>query len=555
MQVEMKYRSRSAITSTSSTARLLQLAPNLARDQVAFDATLSDPLAFREAISALHDVVINDLRFQPRDKTAYQQWQVEQRQLESQIRQAAIKEKSDDIAAGRVDKPSKELTKEHAAALKQYWAARRSMNTRLRKENAELWRSLMPYDPIITIAEDVVFFECYSVDQSSYGCLTVQRDGGFGESGSTTFGTTNVDYSWGLYDSFQTLRTYRETRFQIDPDAFSVTTSGDGSDHTEEKIELPDGWLRAFVQMQSAMAIPAKRVSLSIGSMYSLLAFLRRNKAKTSPRAIRFELADGQHPKMVLEPWEQTIESHGTRFEGPTSQIRVWGRRRLLSLARVLPLAERVDVYLLGTGLPSFWVVKMGPMRLTLGLSGWTANDWSAGSAVSMLVPSETADAALVATLAKGLSLQRSASLQTLASQSRSSPDATIAGLNELALRGQVIYDLDAGLYRWRSMLPIELSDREIGPPHEEWVAAKELMGAGKVNIATQAVGPRGGTVVVGQVENQPCEVMIDGDGMVTRGKCRCSWHFKFGVRNGPCRHLQALRDTVWHPRTTVTLQ
>ncbi len=67
-----------------------------------------------------------------------------------------------------------------------------------------------------------------------------------------------------------------------------------GEDYREEKIELPDGWLRGFMQLQAAMGLPMRRVPLSVGAVYSLLAFLKRHKAKTSPRAIRFELADGQ---------------------------------------------------------------------------------------------------------------------------------------------------------------------------------------------------------------------------------------------------------------------
>ena len=56
-------------------------------------------------------------------------------------------------------------------------------------------------------------------------------------------------------------------------------------------------------------------------------------------------------------------------------------------LARLLPLVESIEVHLLATGLPSFWVVRMGEMIFTLGLSGWTTNDWSAGSALDLLQP------------------------------------------------------------------------------------------------------------------------------------------------------------------------
>jgi hypothetical protein len=539
----MKYASRSGLFDVSGGAKLLQMAPNLARQQVAFDASLNRPLEFREAISALHDIVVNDLRFEPRDKTAYQRWQEQQQAREKEIRLAAMQQKREAIERGEVEKPTPELKAAHASALKRYWKARNAFQRRLLWQNRELWRRLFPLDPVITIADDVVFFECFSVDQSSYGCLTVDRGDGFGESGQTQLGTTNVDYSWELYESFQSLRTYRETRFQIDPTAFEVSTAGGGGEHREEKIDLPNGWLSGFVRLQSAMAMPLRKVSLPTATVYSLLAFLRRNKAKTSPRAIRFELAEGVAPRLVLEPWEKPIDATGGTYQGPECEpIRIWGRNRLLTLSRLLPLAEGVDVYLLGTGLPSFWVVRMGPMRLTLGLSGWTTNDWSAGTAIDMLMPQEKARASVVASLAEDLSNRRADTLQSMADRAYLSQGVISSALNELALRGQVIFDLHADLFRWRSILPLPLSDKEIAPPHPEIQAAEELVRSAKVTHREQITGPRGGLVLTGVVDSISCETLIDGDGIIRRGKCLCSWHRKTGIRNGPCRHIQALR-------------
>ena len=74
MNVTLEYNARSAVRETES-GRSLAFAPNLAREPVAFDAELRDPVRFREAISALHDVVISDLRFVKRDKSAYRAWQ------------------------------------------------------------------------------------------------------------------------------------------------------------------------------------------------------------------------------------------------------------------------------------------------------------------------------------------------------------------------------------------------------------------------------------------------------------------------------------------------
>lgn len=542
----MNYAGRSQLRLLSSGERILDLAPNLARDKVEFNASLTDPIRFREAISALHDVVINDLTFTPRDKSGYEDWKKQQLAREAALRTQAQDDAREIIRTGNVPRATAEQKKKHQSALARYWQARSQFDTRLRKENQALWRRLMPYDPVITVAEDVVFFECFSTDESSYGCLTVDRDSGFSGAQHAAPGTTNVDYSWDLYHNFQSLRTYRETRFNINPEGFSVQTA-DGSAYHEEKIKLPDGWLRGFMQMQAAMALPMRKVTLSIDSVYSLLAWLKRHREKSGPRAIRFELQYGLSPRLVLEPWSVPIENAGPAYQGsPSEPIRIWGRRRLLSLARLLPIASHVDVYLTGTGLPSFWVVQMGSMRLTLGLSGWTTNDWTRGSAVQMLLPSTSVGLPQLATAAERLSQKRAMTASRIATELNVTSDVSVAIMNQLALRGQAIFDLHAGAFRWRQVLPMAVSDQEIGPPHPEIDSAARMMMTGVVKVETQAPSPRGGWIITGKAENQSCEVLIDSDGVVRKGKCRCSWHFKFGVRNGPCRHLQALRNQAW---------
>ena len=51
------------------------------------------------------------------------------------------------------------------------------------------------------------------------------------------------------------------------------------------------------------------------------------------------------------------------------------------SIAGVSPSASSAAIA------SAFWVARMGEMNLTLGLSGWTTNDWSSGSALQLLAP------------------------------------------------------------------------------------------------------------------------------------------------------------------------
>ncbi len=540
MNLATAYLGRSDVR-TSAGGRVLSLAPNLAREPVAFDAPLKRPVQFREAISALHDVVINDLRFNKRDKTAYEAWKQQQREQESQIRRDALKHARDEALEKRARPLPPDFEREHSRLLKRYWKARRAYADYLLKHDRELWRKLMPCDPIITVANDVVMFECFSADESSYGCLTVERDETFGSSATSQPGTTNVDYSWDLYHHLQGLRTYRQTQFRLDPEGFTVAAA-DRPEYREEKIDLPAGWLRGFMQIQFAMGLPARRVSLGRAAVYSLLVWLKRHKARSSPRAIRFELLDGRAPKLVLEPWEQPIVSHETRYSGPEGEpIRIWGRQRLLVLARTLPLADGVDVYLLGTGFPSFWVVRMGPMRLTLGLSGWTANDWTRGSALELLAAPKAPTQRQMDAATALLRSQRAATLASAATAIQDSPAMASVVLRHLARSGQAIYDLHAGVYRWRQVMPMALAEQDVASPNAELVGAREIVSRGAATILEQQdAGDR--ILIRGRAGNIDCEALLDRDGMIRRAQCKCSHFYKYGIRRGPCRHLFALR-------------
>jgi len=521
----------------------LNLMPNLARDPVAFNAPLLKPLRFREALSALHDVVISDLRFKPRDKSAYEAWKKNEQGRTAAIRQAAYKEAKAELNAKRAVPVPRDFERQFESKRHTYWKARDQYSNYLMKHDQELWRLMMPCDPVITVSEDVVFFECFSADESSYGCLTVDRDA-FGKADHVLHGTTNVDYSWDLYNHFQSLRTYRETRFCIDPQGFEVKTRG-SADYREEKIDLPDGWLRGFFQIQAAMGLPMRRVTLSREAVYSTLAFLRRNKARKSPRALRFELQPGKAPVLVLEPWEQRIVSEGTRYDGPGGEpIRVWGKQRLLSLARVLPLLDSVDVYLLGTGLPSFWVARLGEMRLTLGLSGWTTNDWTKGSSLDQLAPPTDFPRALVYDLSRFIREKGKVTFNELCAKASATPTVTAATLNHLAHSGQIIKDLTADVYRWRQVVPrIEGEDQIMfAPENPELAGSKEILTKLRVKIDSRQEAPRGGMLVTGKADGKPVELLIDSDGVMKRGKCPCSHFFVNGIRKGPCRHLLALR-------------
>jgi hypothetical protein len=539
MQVTLGYLGQSGVDVRSGGLEM-RFAPNLARPKVFFDSELVQPIRFREAMSALHDVVIGDLRFKKKDKTAYEEWKKAEAQRQVDLQNQIFRDlKKRELEKLGEEQPPPNLeidfSKQHAI----YWKARRAWANELSRNDPQLFRHLVPCDPVVTVAPDVVYFECFSKDESSYGCLLVDRDA-FKSDQASGLGTTNVDYSLPLYEHFQTLRTYRPTRLLVDPKGFEVKVES-MPDYREEKIDLPPSWLRGFGQLQAAMCLPSKKIEIGPDALYSLLAYLKRHREKGGPRSIRFSLVPGRAPVMTLEPFGVAIDTRDRPYRGERAEeIRVWGRRRLMVFARLLPLIEKIEVRLLGTGMPSIWIAHLGDMRFVLALSGWTANDWTSGASLELLAKDQRADVATVEALTKFLRAEQMAPLSKLASAAAAPDDRVLGSLFQLARQGQVMFDFSSELYRWRQVMPVSLSEAVIGPEPIEVSEGKRLVK--EVSIAREEPITAGRILYVAKVGGTSCESIVDPDFALLKAKCTCKHHHQFGLRAGPCRHLLALK-------------
>jgi hypothetical protein len=227
----------------------------------------------------------------------------------------------------------------------------------------------------------------------------------------------------------------------------------------------------------------------------------------------------------------------------------------LLTLARLLPLADGLEVFLLGTGLPSFWSVRMGEMRLLLGLSGWTANDWtSGGGALADLAPPAEPSEDLLGDIATAFHETPTLTFEQVRQRTGAAAPLVAGGLNRFALLGQLIHDLAGGVYRWRQILPVELSLKQVKLESPEAAAAKELVAKGRVTVQRDET-VAGVRVLVGRAESRDAEVVMNADGKVTRGQCSCSHYYRFKLRAGPCRHMQALRRQASGEQSVSSVQ
>ncbi len=209
MNVGYKYASPSRCTQAGNQTTL-GLSPDLSRDEkVSFCGKLKHPLLFRDAMLMLREIVVSDSGKKPKERTEYFAWleeEIERRikaheQYLPNVREALKKEMDAcDIelshkkyAINQLLNIQKNLQKQidQYDAWKDYYKIERDFWKFIRDRDYSLWFVL---DPVITVHNDQVSFEAFSIDESIYGCLSVAMDE-FDMVQPPKLGTTNIDFS------------------------------------------------------------------------------------------------------------------------------------------------------------------------------------------------------------------------------------------------------------------------------------------------------------------------------------------------------------------------
>lgn len=537
MLFEFKYKGASKVLSdTAKTA--MSFVPDAGREPTWFHGRVREKLLFREAISALHDVVVSDLRFKPKDREEYKRWAQRQEDIWLAESLAGREERKQKIANLRTE--LEVVNKEKRAVMGGFYSARQNYYNYLYKHNRDWWYVL---DPVITVHPDEIFFECFSEDESTYACLSCSHEV-FDTVGEFSCGTTNIDYSQPLYDEFQKIRDYKETSLTVDPDGFNVQTE-DEAEHREVKIDLPDSWVRGFLQVSSAMTMQAQELELHPMDLHNICFVLKRKKEKLGPRSLRFILSPGQPVKILVDPWGVEIKCPRSVYLGSSDEeIRIWGRRRLLTLERLIPHARSVKVKLLGYGMPSFWMVDLGHLTYTLGLSGWTANDWSKAGQFDLLAPRgevtpETTESVLQE-LRKGWR-----GTSTFISQTLQLPHQDVlAALGICSQAGRAVFDLKNNIWKARELSREPLPMSALRFSNEQEAEANEILRDSEVRATAEKSAD--GTLLKGRVKHKgktfKVEAYIDHDARLVRASCDCNFYRQNKLRQGPCPHILALR-------------
>jgi SWIM zinc finger len=229
--------------------------------------------------------------------------------------------------------------------------------------------------------------------------------------------------------------------------------------------------------------------------------------------------------------------------------VRVWGRRRLSLLRRLLPFVEQVEGHLVGSGLPSFWVLRAGPATLTLGLTGFTSANWSQAASFDLLLPRKTHGGEALERVLGHLAKVWVADAKQLSAATGLKGEALVEGLQAGCQQGKLMYDLSGDVYRLRALTetPLDLPRLEYRNQRER-TAHDLLARRGAVQIVAENRIAGTGLELTGKVtvtedrrDYRP-QMLLTEEGQVSKAECTCTFFRKQGLKAGPCAHLVALR-------------
>ena len=532
---DLQYRGQSGFEEAGDGGSV-NLFATASRAPVGFKGRVKDPLRMREVLATLYEIVKSDFRYVPKDRTAYLAWR-------------------NNSQRGGVG----------ASAFQ----AQKAYFDWLRENDPHAWLIL---DPVVTAHPDKLMFEVFSKDEGTYARVDVAWDA-LELDGEPRLGTTNVDYSKALYDGVQQMRSYRETFLAMSDEEFGVQTSGEG-EVIEKHIEVPDSWLHGFLQVQSAATLGDIEFELGPMELYNMLRWLRLHAdEKGKGRSIRAELTPGEQPRLVLEPWELVIECEGDVYRGQTAEVvRIWGRRRLMTLQRLLPYVTRVRVHLMGSGMPGFWIFECGDITVTMGLTGFVSSNWSQAVHLDTLLPSPLtgrggvdsshSDEDGVGSTAYDevlgyLKKHWSGTVEAIAAATKQKPKDVTSALQRACHRGTAIYDLTDGVYRYRPLTDRPLDEDKLQFRNRREREGHELLegNGGSVKLTSEnEIAGRGveftATIdVTADQREYETTFQLTPDGRLYRPDCSCTFFRQHQLKEGPCPHLYALRMLVARKR------
>jgi hypothetical protein len=387
-------------------------------------------------------------------------------------------------------------------------ACARVARTRYYKPPGMVAAILLAADPVATSEAANLRFESFSACCGVYARLDLLADGI--DRSPVAVGTTNVDFNPPMREALARVAGSQPVRLHIGAEELGIKSFG--GQVVEQKVPLPDRWIKGFAEVQVAAAGLEQLADLPIADARIFLRSLPR-----SSRHLAWAQPAGRSLRLSSRP-----TSGAACLAGP---------ERLWSLEPLLRFATRLRVYGIDAGsspVPSAsaWELSLEGARYTVILSPEVSRGFSGegGLLFDLASGNSESDAdEVVGHLGWGhpINIERLAALAGL------SRERTRAALMFLGAQGRVGFDLAQGAYFHRE-LPLRVEALlKMNPRLKE---ARQLVDEGKVHSLEG-----GARVQSGEIEHR---VTFDADS----DRCTCPWWGKYAGTRGPCKHVLAAR-------------
>jgi hypothetical protein len=195
-------------------------------------------------------------------------------------------------------------------------------------------------------------------------------------------------------------------------------------------------------------------------------------------------------------------------------------------------------------------------LSFTLGLSGWTANDWAKAGNFDLMAPRATVDDWTKQKVFAGLQENWLESPDDLAKRLKLDRSIVLGALSAYTQAGRAIYDLNKQVYRVRELTQEPLPIERLRFANDREAAASEFITKKVVKVDSSSIDTSGTLYLAGSIKYRSLTYQptaeIDRDERLVAANCTCNWHQQNKLFKGPCEHILALR--MQHQQTLLRL-
>ena len=372
-------------------------------------------------------------------------------------------------------------------------------------------------DPVVTSSADQLRFESFSACNTVYARLDLTNNVLSGDLARS--GTTNVDFNLDMRQALNWLEEDDLVHLDVGPDEVRLATLG--GTVVERRVPLPTRWLRGFGEVQLAQASMTPRFELTGPVARRALSELALVKGK-GERWVR------PYPQGVLVAEDPT----------PTPNepaVVVDGIECLRPFAEHARHARALRVYSTGEDdwAASAWELIFEGATLTVVLSPQIDRGFSGeGQVLTALTDHHAVSTAEVI---RGLAAAKAQiDVPALANEAGLEVDLVARSLAVLSGLGLLGYDLSLGGYFSRH-LPFDAD--ALSALHPRLADAHKLAG----DMAVREEGVDGDEFVATVVSGKN-EYRVRTSPHAGSFSCTCRWYTGKGARQGPCKHVLAVR-------------